>query len=158
MLCITQSDINSRKIDKGTDKYGHWSYIKFAAHNSTVFTVITAYKPCVVTKITDITTYHQQLALHQSETTTTINPHKAFTCDLLKWMLLGHRKGEKIILGGGFNESLTSTSDIIKFCSHDDLKLIDIFVELTQESFSTTKTGKQRIDYMLISPELKQSV
>eukprot|EP00957_Ditylum_brightwellii_P198864 15158018-Ditylum_brightwellii.AAC.1 len=71
---------------------------------------------------------------------------------------LGHRKGEKFILGGNFKESLMTTSDMINFGSHDDLKLIDILGDHTQESFSTTKTGKQCIDYLLISPELKQSV
>ena len=109
-------------------------------------------------KTTGIATYHQQLALQQSETTAIINPRKAFTHDLLKWMSLGKSKGEKIILGGDFNESLTSTSNMIKFCSHDNLKLIDILGDLTQETFSTTKIRKQRIDYILISPELKESV
>jgi hypothetical protein len=111
-----------------------------------------------VTKTTGITTYHQQLALHQAKTNTTINPWKAFTRDLIKWMQLGHRKGEKFILWGDFNESLTSTSDMIKFCSCDDLKLIDILGELTQQYINTSKTRKQSIDYMLISPELKHSV
>eukprot|EP00957_Ditylum_brightwellii_P174103 13256227-Ditylum_brightwellii.AAC.1 len=93
-LCIIQGDINSRKLDQGAEKYSHWSYVKFAACNATVIAVITVYKPCIVTKTTGITTYHQQLVLQQSETTTTINPPKAFTHDLLKWMLLRKRKGD----------------------------------------------------------------
>eukprot|EP00957_Ditylum_brightwellii_P143991 10971777-Ditylum_brightwellii.AAC.1 len=49
-LCITQGDINSQKVDQGAGKYSRWSYVKFAAQNAIVTTVITAYKPCVVTK------------------------------------------------------------------------------------------------------------
>eukprot|EP00957_Ditylum_brightwellii_P033395 2530424-Ditylum_brightwellii.AAC.1 len=121
-----------------------------------VVTVITAYKACVVTKTTGITTYHQQFSLQQSKINATINPPKAFTCDLLQWMLTGKYKGEKFILGGDFNEPLISTSDMTKYCSHDELKLVDILGDLSYELFSTKKTGRHRIDYMLISPDLKK--
>eukprot|EP00957_Ditylum_brightwellii_P090270 6874527-Ditylum_brightwellii.AAC.1 len=47
---------------------------------------------------------------------------------------------------------------MIKLCAHEELKLTDILGNLTDEPFSTTKTGKQCIDYILTSPELISAV
>eukprot|EP00957_Ditylum_brightwellii_P100270 7641802-Ditylum_brightwellii.AAC.1 len=50
-MCIVKGDINSRKIDQGSDKY--------------------AYKPYIASSTTRTTTYHQELALQQIETSST---------------------------------------------------------------------------------------
>eukprot|EP00957_Ditylum_brightwellii_P138291 10540754-Ditylum_brightwellii.AAC.1 len=38
------------------------------------------------------------------------------------------------------------------------LQLVDILSGMTDRKFSTTKTGKDRTDYILMSPELAQAV
>eukprot|EP00957_Ditylum_brightwellii_P173852 13235575-Ditylum_brightwellii.AAC.1 len=75
-MCLVKGDINSKKIDQGSKKYGRWSYFKFTAADSKIVTLITAYKPCTCTAVstTGTTTYHQQLVLQQLETNTTVNP------------------------------------------------------------------------------------
>eukprot|EP00957_Ditylum_brightwellii_P083161 6323035-Ditylum_brightwellii.AAC.1 len=73
-MCLVKSDIDSQKIDQGSDKYGRWSYFKFTTADANIVTVITAYKPCTAAFITETTTYQQQLALQQLETNTTVNP------------------------------------------------------------------------------------
>eukprot|EP00957_Ditylum_brightwellii_P149141 11357714-Ditylum_brightwellii.AAC.1 len=69
-----------------------------------------------------------------------------------------HQKGERFILAGDFNEPLQSTSGTIKVCYNSILQLVDILSGMTDKKFSTTKIGKDRIDYILLSPELTQAV
>eukprot|EP00957_Ditylum_brightwellii_P016874 1272751-Ditylum_brightwellii.AAC.1 len=75
----------------------------------------------------------------------------------MKWMLQGHQKGERYILASDFNESFHSTSATIKLCSNGALQLVDILSGMTEAKFSATKMGKDRIDYILMSPKLAQS-
>jgi hypothetical protein len=125
---------------------------------SKIITIITAYKPCTVTTNTGTTIYHQQLALQQSKTNATINPRKNFASDLLQWMKKLHQKGERFILGGDFHETLHSKSDMMKLCSDSKLHMVDILGNLNHIPFSTTKIGKSRIDYILISLEIVPGV
>eukprot|EP00957_Ditylum_brightwellii_P065724 4985388-Ditylum_brightwellii.AAC.1 len=74
------------------------------------------------------------------ETNSAVNPRKAFTLDLLWWMKSVKSCGELFILGGNFNETLHSTSDVIKLCYDDDLQLVDALRDLTNSQFSTMKT------------------
>eukprot|EP00957_Ditylum_brightwellii_P059484 4516336-Ditylum_brightwellii.AAC.1 len=117
-MCLIKGDINSQKIDQGSNKYSRWSYFKFTAADVNFFTVITAYKPCTAASTTGTTTYHQQLALQQLETNTTVNPCKLFTSDLLQWMKSTKSCRELFILGGNFNEM----PDMIKLCYDNDLQ------------------------------------
>eukprot|EP00957_Ditylum_brightwellii_P143956 10969181-Ditylum_brightwellii.AAC.1 len=73
-------------------------------------------------------------------------------------MIQCHHKGEWYILTSGFNKSLHSTSGTIKLCSNGALQLVDIFSRMNATKFSTTKTGKEMVDYILMSPDLVQSV
>eukprot|EP00957_Ditylum_brightwellii_P054909 4161540-Ditylum_brightwellii.AAC.1 len=111
---------------------------------------MTAYQPCKVTKDTGTTTYHQQLAIQQSNTTIKVNPQKSFTQDLTKWMVTGHHKGEQYILAGDFNKPLHSTSGTIKLCSNKTPQLVDILASMNATKFSTAKTREERINYILI--------
>eukprot|EP00957_Ditylum_brightwellii_P133343 10166632-Ditylum_brightwellii.AAC.1 len=120
-ICIVKGDINSRKIDQGYDKYGQWSYFKFTVANGKRVTVITAHKPCIASSTTGITTYHQQLALQQMETSSKVKPRKTFTSDLLSWVKSAKSHRELFILGGDFNEMIHSTSDMIKLCYDHNL-------------------------------------
>eukprot|EP00957_Ditylum_brightwellii_P085054 6467088-Ditylum_brightwellii.AAC.1 len=102
--------------------------------------------------------YHQQLALQQANSTSKVNPCKSFIKELITWMVKGHQKGEWYILAGDFNEPLQSTSSTIKLCSNSTLQLVDILSRMADENFNTTKTGKDRINYILMSSDLAQSV
>eukprot|EP00957_Ditylum_brightwellii_P077144 5863182-Ditylum_brightwellii.AAC.1 len=72
----------------------------------------------------------------------------------MTWMVQAHQKGEWYILAGDFNEPFQSTSGTIKLCSNNTLQLVDILSGMTDKKFSTTKTGKDMIDYICMSPEL----
>eukprot|EP00957_Ditylum_brightwellii_P142664 10869783-Ditylum_brightwellii.AAC.1 len=157
-MCILQGDINSCKIPQGCDKYGCWSYLKFLTASNIIITMITAYQLCHASNTIGTITYHQQLALHQINTTISVNPCKFFIKDFHKWMLAGHSKGKRFILAGDFNKILNSTSSMIKFCANKTLHIVDTLGNLTNTSFSTTKSGKNRIDYMLMLPELTTAV
>eukprot|EP00957_Ditylum_brightwellii_P037849 2862684-Ditylum_brightwellii.AAC.1 len=100
-------------IEKEVDNYGCWVYRKFAARNNTAITVITAYKPCKVTKKQGITTYHQQIALLQQDGCT-ISLRETFTAGLMKWLKEGKQKGEQFMLGGNSNEVLRIGSTLLK--------------------------------------------
>eukprot|EP00957_Ditylum_brightwellii_P002223 171011-Ditylum_brightwellii.AAC.1 len=63
-------------------------------------------------------------------------------------------KGRKYILAVDFNEPLHITSGTMKLCSNGTLQLVDIPSGITEEEFSTMNMGKDRIDYILMSPEL----
>eukprot|EP00957_Ditylum_brightwellii_P077838 5916027-Ditylum_brightwellii.AAC.1 len=102
--------------------------------------------------------YHQQLALQQANFTSKVNPCKSFIKDLMTWMVQGHQKGEQYILASNFNKPLQSTSDTIKLCSNSTLQLVGILSDMTDKKFSATKTGKDRIDCILMFPELPQAV
>eukprot|EP00957_Ditylum_brightwellii_P133715 10195227-Ditylum_brightwellii.AAC.1 len=86
-MCLVKGDINCRKLNQGSDKYGRWSYFKFSAANTKIVTVITAYKPCIAASTTGTTTYHQQLAIQQMETNTIVNPQ-----NYLFWMATSRKQ------------------------------------------------------------------
>eukprot|EP00957_Ditylum_brightwellii_P071191 5411032-Ditylum_brightwellii.AAC.1 len=158
-MYLFKGDINSQKIDQGSNKYGRWSYFKFTTADAKIVTVITAYKPCTAASTTGATTYHQQLALQQLETNTTVNLRKTFISDLLRRMKSAKSCGKLfILLGGSFNEMLHSMTDTIKLCYDNDLQLVDVLGDLANSQISTMKTGKSRIDYILMSPEIAVTI
>eukprot|EP00957_Ditylum_brightwellii_P150733 11477277-Ditylum_brightwellii.AAC.1 len=57
-MCLVKDEINSIKIDQGSDKFGRWSYFKFTAANAKIVTVMTDYKPCIAPSTTGTTAYH----------------------------------------------------------------------------------------------------
>eukprot|EP00957_Ditylum_brightwellii_P099056 7545011-Ditylum_brightwellii.AAC.1 len=73
-------------------------------------------------------------------------------------MLTGYSKGKSLILAGGFNETLNSTSGMIRFCADEKLKMVHTLWDLMNTSFSTTKSGKNRIDFILTMPELTTAI
>eukprot|EP00957_Ditylum_brightwellii_P151264 11518328-Ditylum_brightwellii.AAC.1 len=52
-------------IESGQDDMGWWVYVKFAARNNVIVTIITAYQPCKVSKKNGTMAYHQQVAMLQ---------------------------------------------------------------------------------------------
>eukprot|EP00957_Ditylum_brightwellii_P092017 7005339-Ditylum_brightwellii.AAC.1 len=59
-------------------------------------------------------------------------------------------------LGNG-TRTQQSTFGTVKLCSNSTLQLVDILSNITDEKFSTTKTGKDRMDYILTSHEHTQA-
>ena len=84
-MCVSQGNINARKIEQGGDKFGRWSYMKLSAPHAQVITIVTAYKPCKVMSATGTTAYHQQLAVQQlnnTEIKNTLGFRGSFTADI----------------------------------------------------------------------------
>eukprot|EP00957_Ditylum_brightwellii_P206579 15349080-Ditylum_brightwellii.AAC.1 len=73
-------------------------------------------------------------------------------------MVKGHHKEEQYTLAGNFHKPLHSTSGMMKLCSNETLQLVDILCSMTATKFSITNTRQERIDYILMSPDLVQSV
>eukprot|EP00957_Ditylum_brightwellii_P205745 15345208-Ditylum_brightwellii.AAC.1 len=73
-------------------------------------------------------------------------------------MPAGNSKCKRFILAGNFIEMLNSTSDMIKFCADNRVQMVDTLGDLTNTSFSKTKSGKNRIDYIVMLPELITAV
>eukprot|EP00957_Ditylum_brightwellii_P066917 5078772-Ditylum_brightwellii.AAC.1 len=49
-MILIQVDIVGHVIESGSNEYGRWVYSKLAAKDKRVFTAITAYKQCKVSK------------------------------------------------------------------------------------------------------------
>eukprot|EP00957_Ditylum_brightwellii_P122621 9351134-Ditylum_brightwellii.AAC.1 len=60
-----------------------------------MITIITVYQLCKSTRGIGTTTYHQQLALQQANSTSKVNPCKSFIKDLMKLDSAQPSKGRK---------------------------------------------------------------
>eukprot|EP00957_Ditylum_brightwellii_P109448 8347762-Ditylum_brightwellii.AAC.1 len=116
VLSICQGDFLSQKITESKDSMGRWVYSKFAASDKGVITVVTAYQPCKQSKIMGTTTYHQQVVMPKQQKCS-IDPRTAFITDLWHWLLECSKCGEKLILGGDFNERITPKATLMKILS-----------------------------------------
>eukprot|EP00957_Ditylum_brightwellii_P191605 14588785-Ditylum_brightwellii.AAC.1 len=72
----------------------------------------------------------------------------------MQWMKGSHTQDKHYILAGNSNETIHSTSGMIKFCSNDKLQLGCILGDMTETKHITTRTGQERIDHILMSPKL----
>eukprot|EP00957_Ditylum_brightwellii_P182606 13909439-Ditylum_brightwellii.AAC.1 len=154
IMSITQDNLTAKVVEQESDS---WVLTKFAARNSKFITIINAYQPCKVIKKQGVTTYHQQVALLKQDGQN-ICPKKAFIPDLIKLLESRRKKGELIILGGNFNEVLSTRSFLIKLCTNDQLQLVAILDCPEKRHKSSSLSGKQIIDYMFASPELQPAI
>eukprot|EP00957_Ditylum_brightwellii_P158962 12099155-Ditylum_brightwellii.AAC.1 len=157
VLIICQGDFLTQKITEGKDYMGRWVYSKLAASDNRVITVVTAYQPCKPSKIMGTTTYHQQVVMLKQQKRS-IDPRTAFIINLRHWLLECRKGGEKLILGGDFNERITPKATLMKILSDPILQLVDILQPLDEQQFSTSLTGKHRIDFLCISREITNAV
>lgn len=175
---------SSRTQDKGEDPY--WSYITLCGRDSTLVTIISAYRVSQRTSVTTgvKTAYMQQCRtlLSKSNTTKTTcssEPNKQFITDLQSWIQFLQKLHHLIILSLDNNEDLYSPvgqiinlpykPDQVKPCkNHDGLLmtlvrscgLINILsIQHSSRPFPPTYIrGRKRLDYMLVSTSLQDSV
>jgi hypothetical protein len=122
--------------------------------------IITAYHVCMKpTNPQGITAYHQQeIAFHRQRRLNT-NPRYNFCHDLIKFIKLQQTRETRIILLGDFNQHIDTPNGAVHSIANA-CNLIDIWKRRhpTIPEPNTYLRGKTRIDYVLISPAIANSV
>jgi hypothetical protein len=145
---------------KGGDPIGRWSFLHLHRRNMPPLTVISAYQVCPQpTNPKGNTAWHQQrLALNLARRHH-IHSHKAFVDDLLQTIQQFQRQNHDIILGGDFNETLDATnSGLLKIATSCNLTDPWLLRHPGHGPFKTQATGSKRIDSVLMSHRLLDSV
>jgi hypothetical protein len=122
--------------------------------------IITAYQ--VFTKPTNpqgITAYHQQEITFHRQRRLNTNPRYNFRHDLIKFIQLQQTRETQIILLGDFNQHINTPNGAVHSIANA-CNLIDIWKRRhpTIPEPNTYLRGKTRIDYVLISPAIANSV
>ncbi len=152
----------SRVVETGTDDLGRWTYIKLSGKDGKVITFVTVYqickKPSSSADKDSCTAYSQQRSLLIQQNKSDPNPIKHFRQDLDRFLTVCHSKQELLVLFGDFNEVYGSdTAGISKLARK--FELIDIMHQSHQIADPATYArGKTRIDYILASAPVFQSV
>lgn len=144
----------------GGDQMGRWSYLHFRRKNQPPLTIISVYQVCPSpTNPIGNTAYHQQQRLLNLSGRHNIHPRKAFQEDLHKFISDLKTKQHDILLGGDFNESLTDKKSGIHHLATTH-NLIDPFLYRfpNHPPFGSHIKGSRRIDLILMSPRLLQSL
>lgn len=163
VMGITVGHLAGRVLETGSDSMGRWVHTKFSASGEHNITVIGIYQPpdksIKIAGPTTATTQQYSL-LDQAGRH---NPHRVnhhYTNDLTAFVKRCQQNKELVIVGGDFNETLGDNNDgLTKLCS--DCELIDINQTkhgTDTHSFSTHIAGSKCIDYMLMDPQLVDSV
>eukprot|EP00957_Ditylum_brightwellii_P006019 456404-Ditylum_brightwellii.AAC.1 len=82
-----------------------------------------------------------------------MDPRKRFVEDLKGCLKQCRHKGDFLILASNSNKMLHITSPMVTFCMDSELCLQDVF-GIFIHLFSATKVDKNRIDYVLMPPEV----
>jgi hypothetical protein len=145
---------------RGGDAQGRWSYLSFRRKHLPPLTIYTAYKVNKnPTNQIGITAWHQQRLQLNAQQRHGEHPREAFTSDLIKSILHHKSQHHQIIVGGDFNDTLyTNQSQLLRLASATDL--IDPWTVLYPqfESFNSYQRGSTRIDSLLISHDLIDSI
>jgi hypothetical protein len=144
----------------GGDAMGRWSYIHLKRHQKPPVTIISIYQVCInPTNPIGSTAWHQQRrALDQANRSTT-HPRTAFIDDLISFITSLQRDKHDIIVGGDWNDYLNApNSSLVRLCT--TLQLVDPWLTHFPEnpSFATHERGTQRIDSVLVSHSLLQTI
>jgi hypothetical protein len=186
-LTIVVNQWTSRIMGKGTDPFGlgRWSYITLRGKATTKITIVTGYRVCRASPTTAgvKTAYMQQYRglsakLRNDGKGTTPDPCRQFILDLQAWLEHIIQDGHQVILSMDSNEDLYTshgkyhhleykTESVITSPQHDGtmatlLKtcgLIDILqVHHTNKAPPTYNRGNTRLDYILVSDSIAQTV
>ena len=94
---------------RGGDSMGRWSFVHLRRKYLPPVTVISAYQVCPrPTNLVGNTAYHQQQRILNQSGRTNIHPRTAFLHDLNEFISALQQKQHDILLGGDFNEALTT--------------------------------------------------
>jgi hypothetical protein len=161
-MSMALGNIVGRIIERGGDRLGRWSFIRYAGTGHRTIMVVSAYQVCTrPTNLHGTTAFHQQQAIFQQERRANIAPRKNFCHDLTKALLMWKTRGDSIILMGDFNEDITLPKSGMSALLHDsNLELVDIIGHTHSSAVGvpTYLRGTTRLDFALISRELIPSV
>ncbi len=161
MSCVIGNGV-ARVKKTGGDDLGRWSYIKLAGKDDRVITIVTVYQVCnqstTALNRDKCTAHAQQRSLLIQRNKQDPSPIKHFRKDLDQFLRGCKAKDELLILFGDFNEVLGSQSNgISKFAR--DYDLMDIMhASHRLPDLDTYARGRDRLDYVLASPTVYQSV
>ncbi len=152
----------ARVKEAATDDMGRWSYIKLSGKDNKVVIFITVYqvckKPPAAAKKDSCTVYSQQRSLLIQQNKKDPSPIKHFRQDLDKLLKSCHAAKEQIVLFGDFNEVLGADSAGIARMARE-YNLIDVMHQThALPDPATYARGRTRIDYVLASPAVFNSV
>ena len=152
------------RISKGVDKHklGRWSYITIEGRNTSILTIITAYRCCrgQTSRTTGLSgSYSQQESILRARGIKK-TPQTAFIDDIESFINKKVQLGHEIMLNIDANEEWDSpTSEIRQLAQR--LDLYDIAKELHPEGVPATYSRvnvSRRIDFMLCSHQVLQNV
>eukprot|EP00957_Ditylum_brightwellii_P211962 15366814-Ditylum_brightwellii.AAC.1 len=156
-MIYTMGNVTSRKMETVSDKLGRWSYVKLVGKDHNITTIVVVYVPCKTTK-TGTSTYHQQLTLFNKSSSTRIEPQKQYIKDLKHWLKQCKEKNEKLIIAGDFNSNFALGSYTSTLLSDPELDLTNLMYDISNTAFSTSKTGRDIIDHILVLGEIIPAV
>ncbi len=160
-MSLTVGQLKGRVIDSGADDLGRWTYQKLTAQGGNVITVVCTYqvnkeKPQDAGPRTAITQQYSMLKQAGRQDPHKIREHHAK--DLLAFVKLCQSRGEKIIVGGDFNETIGHDANgLTRLCTECDLQDI-IFDRHGVTDFATHETGSKVIDFLLVQSDLALAV
>lgn len=145
---------------KGGDEQGRWSFLTLRRKKLPPLTIYTVYKVNQhPTNAIGNTAWHQQRILLDRQNRPNEHPREAFTTDLIQSIQRHQQLHHHIIVGGDFNDTLyTTRSQLLRLANATNL--IDPWTILYPqfESINTHQRGRARIDSVLISHDLMNSV
>jgi hypothetical protein len=142
------------------DPLGRWSYFTLRHKHLPPLTIFTVYKVNKLpTNSVGITAWHQQRIRLDEQHRHNEHPREAFTKDLIHAVSQHQAKQHHIIIGGDFNDTLfTPRSQHLRLASI--LRLTDPWTDFypQHEDFNTYRRGSARINSLLISHDLIDSI
>lgn len=161
---LARNAVTSRIKSHTRDRMGRWASISFTISTTKKLRVISAYQVCANTRPgTNTAASHQNaqiIAEHiHAQETRRRTPREVFVQELKNFIMQVQAEGEEIILVGDFNEDITSPGagmqQLASACC-----LVDLFsIRLGTSTLPTTyQRGTRRLDYVLISPNLLQTI
>ena len=161
VMGATIGNTAGRVLSMGADEFGRWVYTRYKGGAGRTITIIGVYQVCRGNHKNsgETTAITQQFSM--LEQAGRQEPHRLRyhnTKDLVAFVKECQDKGELVCVGGDFNETLGEDgSGLTRLCS--DCKLIDpIFERHGCTQFNTWDRGSKCIDYILIDPQLRNSV
>ena len=160
---LTMMDTVALSKDPTRDRMGRWVSTRYSRGNGAHITVIGAYQVCQTHRTGQVTAATQQINQLLEEYATIdaigpINPREVFIRDLSAFIQQRQQCNDLIVLGGDFNEAMSSTAGLFTIASQ--CGLVDVFSKKlgTSDKPATFKGGSKRLDYILLSPALEHMV
>ena len=163
IMSITFGAMSGRIVDTGVDYMGRWTYTKFNRNDGRLVTIIGLYQPPEKSaeQAGDTTALKQQHAMLMQEDRD--QPHRVrhhFANDLISFVKQCQANGDRICVGGDFNETLGDTQDgLTKLCTECHLlDVVQLRHNTDSHTFNTWIRGSKCIDYILMDEYLAPSV